>query len=156
MLSIITIHMDGYMVCMKSDEFRGALSSKQVHSEKITINMGAVDLGKVDLLVKEGLYSNRTDFIRTAIRSQIDKHNFEVQQSIARNAFLVGALHYDRTHLERLQAKGERVRITVVGMLTLTRDIPPELAAEVIESVRVHGVFHASEAVKAALADRMV
>jgi Arc/MetJ-type ribon-helix-helix transcriptional regulator len=156
MSSILTIHMDGMEILMLSDEVRDSHSGKPVHSEKITINLGAVDLGKVDLLVKEGLYSNRTDFIRTAIRSQIDKHNFEIQQSIARNAFLVGVLHYDRRHLERLQAKGERVRITVIGMLTLTRDIAPELAAEVIESVRVHGVFHASEAVKAALADRIV
>jgi Arc/MetJ-type ribon-helix-helix transcriptional regulator len=148
--------MDGMEMPMLSDEARGSHSDRAVHSEKITINMGAVDLGKVDLLVKEGLYSNRTDFIRTAIRSQIDKHNFEVQQSIARNAFIVGVLHYDRRHLERVKAKGERVRITLIGMLTLARDIPPELAAEVIESVRVHGVFHASEAVKAALADRMV
>jgi len=153
---MLTIHMDGTEILMLSEEVRDSHSDRAVHSEKITINMGAVDLGKVDLLVKEGLYSNRTDFIRTAIRSQIDKHNFEVQQSIARNAFLVGVLHYDRRHLERLQAKGERVRITVIGMLTLARDITPELAAEVIESVRVHGVFHASEAVKAALADRMV
>ena len=124
-------------------------------SEKITINMGAVDLGKVDLLVQEGLYSNRTDFIRTAIRSQLDKHQFEVQQSVARYSFLIGVLRYDRKNLEHLKAKGQRIKITVIGMLTLAKDIPVELATEVIESVRVHGVFHARESVKAALADRM-
>jgi Arc/MetJ-type ribon-helix-helix transcriptional regulator len=124
-------------------------------SEKITINMGAVDLGKVDLLVDEGLYSNRTDFIRTAIRSQIEKHHAEVQQAVARHSFLIGVLAYDRKALERLKAKGKRITITVIGMLTLARDVSPDLAAAVIQSMRVHGVFHASDAVKAVLADRM-
>jgi Arc/MetJ-type ribon-helix-helix transcriptional regulator len=124
-------------------------------SEKITINMGAVDLGKVDLLVQEGVYSNRTDFIRTAIRAQLDKHQFEVQQSVARYSFLIGVLRYDCRNLEHLKAQGKRIKITVIGMLSLATDIPAGLAAEVIESVRVHGVFHASDSVKAALADRM-
>ncbi len=141
---------------MRADEFRGALSGNAPYSEKITINMGPVELGKVDLLVREGFYSNRTDFIRSAIRAQLDKHQVEVQQSITRNAYIVGALHYDRRLLERLKDKGERLRVTVVGMLSLSRDIPPELASEVIESIHVHGVFRATEAVKAALADRIV
>ena len=123
-------------------------------SEKITINMGAVDLGKVDLLVSEGLYSNRTDFIRTAIRSQLEKHQLELQQSVKRCSYLIGVLRYDRKTLERLKVKKKRIRMTVVGMLSLARDISPALAADVIEEVRVHGVFHASEAVKTALADR--
>src|SRR5690349_4233215 len=88
------------------------LCDHQIHQEKITINMGPVELGKVDLLVREGFYSNRTDFIRTSIRSQLDKHQLEVQQSITRNAYIVGLLHYDRRLLERLKQKGERVRIT--------------------------------------------
>jgi len=105
--------------------------------------------------VREGFYSNRTDFIRSSIRSQLDKHQVEVQQSITRNAYIVGVLHYDRRLLERLKDKGERIRVTVVGMLSLSKDVPAELASEVIASVRVHGVFQASDAVKAALADRM-
>lgn len=129
--------------------------SHAAHQEKITINMGPVELGKVDLLVREGFYANRTDFIRTAIRAQLDKHQLEVQQSIARNAYIVGLLHYDRRLLERLQQKGERVRITAVGMLSISKDVSAELATEVIESVKVHGVFQASDAVKKALADRM-
>src|SRR4051812_38776247 len=130
--------------------------STQSYTEKITINMGAVELGKVDLLVREGFYSNRTDFIRTAIRSQLDKHQVEVQQAVARNSYIIGVLHYDRRILERIKGKGERIRITVVGMLSLSKDIPAELASEVIESVRVHGMFHASDEVKKALADRMI
>ena len=130
-------------------------SGKPAYSEKITINMGPVELGKVDLLVREGFYSNRTDFIRSAIRAQLDKHQVEVQQSITRNAYIVGVLHYDRRLLERLKEKGERVRITVVGMLSLSKDITAELAAEVIASIKVHGVFQASDAVKAVLVDRM-
>ena len=124
-------------------------------TEKITINMGAVDLGKIDLLVREGLYSNRTDFIRTAIRSQVDKHGVEVQQSVARYSFLIGILRYGRKDLERLKAKGKRVNLTVLGSLILSSDVPADLAADVIERVRVRGLFNASEAVKAALADRM-
>ena len=124
-------------------------------TEKITINMSAVDLGKIDLLVREGLYSNRTDFIRTAIRSQIEKHNLEVQQSVARHAYTIGVLVYDRKDLERMKAEGKRVKLTLVGMLNLTNDVPPELAAEVIETLQLRGIFNASKAVKAALADRM-
>lgn len=124
-------------------------------SEKITINMNAVDLGKIDLLVQEGVYSNRTDFIRTAIRSQLEKHTFEVQQTVTRHSYVIGVLAYDRKDLEARRAQGVKLTITVVGMLNLANDIPPELAAEVIETVQVRGVFSASEAVKAALADRM-
>jgi Arc/MetJ-type ribon-helix-helix transcriptional regulator len=123
-------------------------------TEKITINMSAVDLGKVDLLVQEGLYSNRSDFIRTAIRSQLEKHNFEVQQSVARHAYGIGMFHYGRADLEKMKLKGQKLVIAVVGMLDLGNDITPELAAEVIESVQVRGIYQASEAVKSALAER--
>jgi Arc/MetJ-type ribon-helix-helix transcriptional regulator len=124
-------------------------------SEKITINMSAVDLGKVDLLVQEGLYSNRTDFIRTAIRSQLEKHTFELQQSVTRNAYVIGVLVYDRKDLEKCLAKGERMNLNIVGLLHLADDITPELAAQAIESIRVRGIFNVSETVKNALADRM-
>jgi Arc/MetJ-type ribon-helix-helix transcriptional regulator len=124
-------------------------------TEKITINMSAVDLGKIDLLVQEGLYSNRTDFIRTAIRSQLEKHNLEIQQSIVRNSYAIGVLTYSRSDLEKRKAKGEKYNIAALGVLHLQSDISPELAAEVIDKVQVRGMFIASEAVKAALADRM-
>jgi Arc/MetJ-type ribon-helix-helix transcriptional regulator len=124
-------------------------------TEKITINLSAVDLGKVDLLVQEGLYSNRTDFIRTAIRNQLDRHNLEIQQSVARHAYVIGVLVYDRNDLERYRAKGEKLNLKTVGFLNLASDISPELATEVIESIQVRGIFQASEAVKAALAGRM-
>ena len=124
-------------------------------SEKITINMNAVDLGKVDLLVQEGVYSNRTDFIRTAIRSQLEKHTLEINQSVIRHTYAVGVVGYSRAALEKKQAKAEKLKVTVVGVFNLDADVPAELAAAVIESVQVRGVFNASEAVKAALADRM-
>lgn len=124
-------------------------------SEKITINMNAVDLGKVDLLVQEGVYSNRTDFIRTAIRSQLEKHTFEIQQTVTRQSFVIGALVYDRSDLEKRKAKGEKMSIHIIGLLHLSNDITPELASEVIESVRVRGVFKAPQPVIDALADRM-
>jgi len=121
-------------------------------TEKITINMSAVDLGKIDLLVQEGMYSNRTDFIRTAIRSQIDRHNLEVQQSIARNSYVIGVILYSRSDFERCKSKNERLKIKIVGLLHLADDIPAELADDVIESIRVLGVFNASKEVKAVLA----
>ena len=124
-------------------------------TEKITINMSAVDLGKIDLLVQEGLYSNRTDFIRTAIRNQLDKHNLEIQQSVTRNSYVIGALIYDRSDLEEFRSKGKKIKMTIVGFLHLANNISPELARQVIESIQVRGIFHASDEVKAALADRM-
>ena len=124
-------------------------------TEKITINMSAVDLGKVDLLVQEGLYSNRTDFIRTAILSQLEKHSVEVQQSVSRHSYGIGVFSYDKAELEAAKVKGQKMKFTVVGVLHLASDITPALAAEAIESVQVRGIFQASDAVKAALADRM-
>lgn len=124
-------------------------------SEKITINMNVVDLGKVDMLVQEGVYSNRTDFIRTAIRNLLDKHSFEIQQTVKRNSYVIGALLYDRADLEKTKAKKERLSLKIIGLLSLDKDIPIDLADEVIESVQVRGVFNASEPVKAVLADRM-
>lgn len=124
-------------------------------SEKITINMNVVDLGKVDMLVQEGVYSNRTDFIRTAIRNLLDKHSFEIQQTVKRNSYVIGALLYDRSDLEKIKAKKERLSLKIIGLLSLDKDIPIDLADEVIESVQVRGVFNASEPVKVVLADRM-
>jgi len=124
-------------------------------SEKITINVSAVDLGKIDLLVQEGLYSNRTDFIRTGIRNLLDKHTLEIQQSVTRHSYGIGIFGYTRKELEQLRAKKQRIKFSVVGMLSLAEDIPVDLADAVVESVQVRGIFLASDEVKAALADRM-
>jgi Arc/MetJ-type ribon-helix-helix transcriptional regulator len=124
-------------------------------TEKITINISAVDLGKIDLLVQEGLYSNRTDFIRTAYRNHLDKHNLEIQQSVTRHAYVIGVLVYDQSDFEKRKLKGEKIKLNLIGFLHLANNISPELAREVVESIQVRGIFQASEAVKAALADRM-
>jgi Arc/MetJ-type ribon-helix-helix transcriptional regulator len=124
-------------------------------TEKITINMSAVDLGKADLLVQEGLYSNRTDFIRTAIRNQLERHNLEIQQSVTRHSYVIGVLAYDKTDLEKARAKGEKLSIKVIGFLHLANDITPELACDVIESIQCHGVLQISDELKEALADRI-
>ena len=124
-------------------------------TEKMTINISAVDLGKIDLLVQESLYSNRTDFIRTAIRNQLDKHSLEIQQSVTRHSYTIGVLVYDKSDFEKRKAKGERIKISLIGILHLGNDITPELAREVVESIQVRGILNASEEVKAALADRM-
>jgi Arc/MetJ-type ribon-helix-helix transcriptional regulator len=128
---------------------------KHADSEKITINLGYVDLGHIDLLVREGFYSNRTDFIRTAIRNQLDRQADAVGQSVARKTLDLGLLHYSRADLESARDRGELVRINVLGLASIASDVTPELARAAIASVMVLGALHASPAVRAALADRM-
>lgn len=124
-------------------------------SEKVTINLGVVDLGKIDLLVQEGFYSNRTDLIRTAIRNQLATHAEVVRDTVTRKAFVLGLEHYSRTDLETLKSAGETLQIQVLGLASIADDVSPELARATIESVVVLGALHASAAVKAALADRI-
>lgn len=124
-------------------------------TEKITINLGPVDLGQIDLLVQEGFYSNRTDFIRTAIRNQLGAHSEVVRQTVARKTLVLGVQHFDRQHLEAVREAGERLQINVLGLASIADDVSPELAAETIESVEVLGAFRASTTVKRALAGRI-
>jgi Arc/MetJ-type ribon-helix-helix transcriptional regulator len=124
-------------------------------TEKITINLGPVDLGQIDLLVREGFYSNRTDFIRTAIRNQLATHAEAVRQTVARQTLVLGVQHFTRRDLEAVRDAGERLRIEVLGLASIADDVSPELALETIESVVVLGAFRASPAVKRALADRI-
>jgi len=125
-------------------------------SEKITINLGVVDLGKVDLLVDEGFYGNRTDFIRTAIRNQLERHDSDMNQSMTRKSMTIGAIYYNRRDLERQLAAGTKLAISAVGMVSISHDVSAELARDAIESVTVRGVFRASREVKDALADRIL
>jgi len=130
------------------------LRPKPTDSEKITINLGYVDLGHVDLMVREGFYSNRTDFIRTAIRNQLERHSDIVKQSTARNGLDLGLRNFSREELEAARRAGETLHINVLGLASIAQDVTPELARATIASVSVLGALHASPAVKAALADR--
>jgi Arc/MetJ-type ribon-helix-helix transcriptional regulator len=123
-------------------------------TEKITINLGYVDLGQIDLMVEEGFYSNRTDFIRTAIRNQLERHADVVRQSTARKSLDLGLRHYSREDLEAARAAGSMLHIHVLGLASIAMDVTPELARATIASVVVLGALHASPNVKAALADR--
>jgi len=123
-------------------------------TEKITINIGYVDLGQVDLMVREGFYSNRTDFIRTAIRNHLDRHADVVKRSAARKSLDLGLRHYSREDLETARNAGEKLHIHVLGLATIAPDVDPDLARAAIGSVVVLGALHASAAVKTALADR--
>ena len=125
-------------------------------TEKITINIGLVDLGQIDLLVDEGFYANRTDFIRTAIRRQLDLRSGAVDDTVARRTLALGTRSYGRRELEELQAAGRTIEIRVLGLATVADDVSPDLALATIASVEVLGAFRASPAVKAALAPRMV
>ena len=131
------------------------LRERQCESEKITINLGFVDLGHVDLLVREGFYSNRTDFIRTAIRNQLASHTDAVKQSIVRHTLGLGLRSFGRQELEAVKAQGGRLKIQVLGLATIDDDVTPELARATIESITVLGALHASKELKAALADRI-
>ena len=125
-------------------------------TEKLTINLGVVDLGKIDLLVQEGFYSNRTDLIKTAIRNQLSVHGEEVKRTVARRTLVLGLQDFSRADLERALAAGQMLQIQVVGLARIANDVSPELARAAIQSVEVLGAFHASAAVREALADRIL
>ena len=128
---------------------------KPADTEKITINLGYVDLGQVDLMVQEGFYSNRTDFIRTAIRNQLERHSDVVKRSTTRKNLDLGLRNYSRADLEAARGAGEMLQINVLGLANIAEDVTPELARAAIASISVLGALHASPAVKTALADRM-
>ncbi len=124
-------------------------------TEKITINLGYVDLGRVDLLVQEGFYSNRSDFIRTAIRNQLGAHGDAVTASIARHTLELGLRDYGKVDLEAVHSAGETLHIKVVGLARIAPDVTPELALATISSITVLGALQASAEIKAALANRI-
>ena len=131
-----------------------SLRPRAPDSEKLTINLGFVDLGRVDLLVRDGFYANRADFIRTAVRNQLDRQGDAVTQSLARKRLSLGLSHYTRQDLEAARDAGTPLHIQVLGLASIAPDVTPELARAAIASVQVLGAFHAKPAVKAALADR--
>ena len=131
------------------------LRARPPDSEKITINLGFVDLGHIDLLVAEKFYANRTDFIRTAIRNQLERHAEATRQSVSRKSLDLGLRHFTRKELEQVRAAGQTLAIHVLGLASIADDVTPELAQTTIASIEVLGALHASAAVKAALADRI-
>ena len=142
--------MDG----MKSKPLAPISLVEAAASEKITINLGFVDLGQIDLLVAEGFYANRSDFIRTAIRNQLANHADAVKQVMARKTLVLGLQHYSADDLRALKAAKQMLHIRVLGLATIAADVTPELALATIASLDVLGALHASPAVKAALASR--
>jgi len=129
--------------------------SRSGQTEKITINLGFVDLGQIDLLVQECFYSNRTDFIRTAIRKQLAEHAEVVKQTVARKTLVLGLQHYTRQDLEAVFSAGEMLDIQVLGVASIAEDVTPQLAVSVINSINVFGVLQTSSEVRSALADRI-
>jgi Arc/MetJ-type ribon-helix-helix transcriptional regulator len=124
-------------------------------TEKITINVGAIDLGHIDLLVQEGFYSNRTDLIRTAIRNQLATHAEVLRQTVARRTLVLGLQDYSKRDLEAVRKSGTKLRIQALGLVRIAQDVSPALARDTIESIAVLGALQASAAVKAALNDRI-
>lgn len=145
-------HLDGKEKMVSVHELRPKAGET---SEKVTINLGVVDLGQIDLLVQEGFYSNRTDLIRTAIRNQLASHADVVRETVARKTYVLGLQHYSRADLEAVKAAGQTLQIQVLGLASIAADVSPELALATIDSVVVLGALQASPEVKAALADRI-
>ncbi len=139
---------------MKKDNIPVISKPKVADSEKITINLGFVDLGQIDLLVAEGFYGNRTDFIRTAIRNQLSTHADAVKQVVSRKLLVLGLQHFNAADLQAVQAANQQLHIRVLGLVTFADDVTPELALANIASLDVLGSLQASPAVKAALATR--
>src|SRR5690606_19097248 len=131
------------------------LRPKLNETEKVTINLGLIDLGQIDLLVQEGFYSNRTDLIRTAIRNQLSTHAEAVKQTVSRKSLVLGLQHYSRADLEAVQAAGQRLQIQILGLAIIDSDVSPALAVATIDSVTVLGALRASSKVKTALAGRI-
>jgi Arc/MetJ-type ribon-helix-helix transcriptional regulator len=125
-------------------------------AEKITINLGLVDLGRIDLLVAEGFFTNRTDFIRTAIRNQLMANSAAIDQTVTRRTLVLGTETFSKARLEQLREAGEVIQIRVLGLASIDLDVPPDLAVATIASVEVLGAFRASPAVKAALGPRII
>ena len=148
------IHMDGIWMAVMASNIR-ELRPKATESEKITLNLGFVDLGHIDLLVQERFYSNRTDFIRAAIRNQLDRHNDVVKQVVARHQLDLGLRSYSRQDLQAVRVAGETLHIQVLGLVVIAPDVSPSLARDTIASIHVLGALQASPGVKAALTDRM-
>lgn len=140
---------------MARDLVRQDNRTKVVESEKITINLGPIDLGQIDLLVHEGFYSNRTDLIRTAIRNQLQQHADAIRTTVARKSLVLGLQHFSRADLEAARDAGETLQIQVLGLASIADDVPPDLASATIDSITVLGTLHASPAVKAALSGRI-
>ncbi len=130
------------------------LRGRSADTEKITINLGFVDLGHIDLMVQEGFYTNRTDFIRTAIRNQIERHADVVKITVVRNTLDLGLRSFSRADLEKVRDANEQLQLNVLGLITIASDVTADLARATISSITVLGALHASAEVKAALADR--
>ena len=143
--------MDGARMTERAD--KRSLSAPD--SEKITINLGYVDLGQIDLLVDEGFYSNRSDFIRTAIRNRLDRHTDAMKESVARRQLNLGLRRYERAELEAVRAAGERIHIQVLGLAVIASDVSVDLARATIASIEVLGALQASPELKTALSDRI-
>lgn len=124
-------------------------------SEKITINLGFVDLGQIELLVQEGFYSNRSDFIRTAVRNQIGRHAEAVREIVIRKSVDLGLRHITRAELEAAQAAGQMLAIRALGLVVIAPDISVDLARATISALSVLGTLQAPDTLKAALADRI-
>ncbi len=133
---------------------KSLVATPRPQDEKITINLGCVDLGQIDLLVQEGFYANRTDLIRTAIRNQLAVHGEAVRQAVTRKTLVLGIQHFSRADLQAVQKAGEKLQVRVLGLASIAPDVTPALALATIESITVLGTLHASPAVKTALAKR--
>lgn len=118
-------------------------------TEKITINIDVVDLGKIDLLVDQGFYSNRTDLIKTSIRNELLKHEETVKQIVTEKSYNIGVTKFSKDYLEQLASNHKVLDVKVMGLLIIEEDVTPQLVQKTIQTLKVMGAFKAKNEIKA-------
>lgn len=120
-------------------------------TEKITINVNTSDLGKIDLLIHEGYYSNRTDFIKSAIKSQVNKHDDEINMILSskkKKDWFVGVYVLTEDELQALKRYGRKKAIRGMGLLIVDKDVSLDLMKTSISAIETYGVCRCSSEIK--------
>lgn len=123
-------------------------------TEKVCVNLAAVELGKIDVLVSQGLFTSRTDLIRAGIRKVLEE-NGEAVQRVALGAAGLGIMAITRKQLEQARKAGEKLDMKVIGILVIDPDVTPELADTTIHEIRIFGTLRGPKAVLARIGDRV-
>jgi Arc/MetJ-type ribon-helix-helix transcriptional regulator len=122
--------------------------------QQLNVTMDAEEIHQVDLMVEQGLYASRKDFLQLAARNLLREHGVEVPRPMTGELKVAGIAVHNRKSLEKLRAAGRQLELNVTGIFRLADDVTPELACAVIKSLTLRGTFEASAEVKATLKDR--
>lgn len=125
-------------------------------SEKVSVNINEEALSKIDLLVEDGFYSNRSDFINRAVDTLLDRENRTVdklleihsKEKINSRQWFVGVQTMGSQYLEKVKEQGVRLRIKGCGVLYFEKDAAQELVFETVEYISPRIRVIAEEAVR--------